>query len=75
MGYSLGMEACRCHLHALHVPHSRVPVYLRGEFLHASGALVFVGAARGQFYVTWLWWPVGLTLAGPTGLVTNRESS
>lgn len=33
-----------------------------------SGNLTFAAAARGHVYIAWLWWPVGLTLAGLTGL-------
>lgn len=43
----------------------RMPVPPRKELIPLSGTPVFV-AASGYFYITWLWWPVGLTLMGPT---------
>lgn len=32
-------------------------------------------AANGHLCITWLWWPVGLTLLRPTGLQKIRKSS
>lgn len=45
---------------------------LEGSF-YVIGALAFVAVARGQLFVAWLWWLVGLLLSGPIGLVPNRE--
>ena len=62
------------HLCVFPLPHSRVPASPRGELLHTSGAPVFTSgapifaAAIGCLYISWLCWPVGLTLAGPTRL-------
>lgn len=53
---------------SLAMPHSSSMVSSRKELLPLSGAMIFVGAARGHLSISWLWYPVKFTLTGLTRL-------
>lgn len=62
------MRAGGHNLYTIHLPYSSSLVSSRNELITLSGALNFVADARGHLYISWVWWPVGLTLVGSTGL-------
>lgn len=68
---TLRMAASRHPLHTL--PPPRQPV-APGRSAHPClGPQLLQLLSRGHFYVSWLRWPVGLTLRGPTGLQQTEK--
>lgn len=64
---SQGTEDSRCNLCILPLPPSSSLLSSRSELMPLSGVLTFVTIVRRDFYITWLWWPSGLS-SSPTGL-------